>query len=106
MHLATATLNHPLREDADGVLRIGRTRVTLQTVITAYDQGAGAEEIVLRYPVLTLEQVYGTLGFFLANERMLRAYLDEQRAGSEAAGREAEQRPAVSRIRDRLRERR
>ncbi|MEQ1507564.1 MAG: DUF433 domain-containing protein [Myxococcota bacterium] len=105
MHLAS-TMTHPLREDADGIIRVGPTRVTLQTVITAYDQGAGAEEIAMRYPVLTLEQVYGTISFYLSHEHALRGYLDEQRAAGETARREAEQRPAVARLRERLRERR
>lgn len=35
-----------IRADADGVLRIGKTRVTLDTVITAFDLGATPEEIV------------------------------------------------------------
>jgi uncharacterized protein (DUF433 family) len=106
MHLASATMPHPLREDADGVIRVGPTRVTLQTVIEAYDQGATPEEIALRYPVLTLEQVYGTISYYLTNERALRGYLNEQRANSEAARQDAEQWPVVSRLRERLRERR
>jgi Protein of unknown function (DUF433) len=36
--------------DLDGVVRIGKTRVTLGTVVAAFNQGATAEEIVYRYP--------------------------------------------------------
>lgn len=106
MHLAAATMPHPLREDADGVIRVAPTRVTLQTVVEAYHQGATPEEIALRHPVLTLEQVYGTISYYLSNEASLRGYLDEQRASSEAARRDAEQRPVVAQLRDRLRARR
>lgn len=42
MRLASAMTPHPLREDAEGIIRIGGTRVTLQTVIAAYDEGAGS----------------------------------------------------------------
>ena len=106
MHLASATMAHPLREDADGVIRVGATRVTLQTVIAAYDLGASPEEITLRYPSLALEQVYSTIGFFLANEGELRHYLAEEAEASAAARAESEQRPAVVQLRERLRSRR
>lgn len=39
----------PLRE-ADGAIRVGQTRVSLEAVIGAFQEGAGPEEIVLRYP--------------------------------------------------------
>ena len=106
MHLASVTMPHPLREDSDGVFRVGDTRVTLRTVITAWDQRSSAEEITLRYPVLGLEQVYSTIGFFLANEAELRGYLAEEAAASAEARRESEQRPTVARLRERLRMRR
>jgi uncharacterized protein (DUF433 family) len=106
MHLASTTMSHPLREDADGVVRIGATRVTLQTVVAAYDQGSTPEEITLRYPVLSLEQVYSTISFFLANEGELRRYVAEEWAAGEEARRESERQPAVARLRERLRARR
>ncbi len=40
----------PLRMDTDGVIRIGDTRVTLDTVISAFLEGATAEEIVTLSP--------------------------------------------------------
>jgi hypothetical protein len=48
----------PLRTDADGVARVGGTRVRLETVVTAFNNGCGAEEIVLKYPSLDLKDVY------------------------------------------------
>ena len=44
----------PLRMDADGVVRVGGTRVTLDTVVWEYENGASAEEVVLHYPTLDL----------------------------------------------------
>jgi hypothetical protein len=49
----------PISIDIDGVARIGRTRVTLDTVVLAFEQGATAEEIASRYPALKLSDVYG-----------------------------------------------
>jgi uncharacterized protein (DUF433 family) len=106
MYLASATVSHPLREDADGVIRVGDTRVTLQTVVAAWLQGAGAEEIALRYPTLALEEVYGTLSYYLSHRESLQAYLAEEEAASAAARWDSEQRPAVVAIRARLQARR
>ncbi len=36
----------PIELDADGVARVGKTPVTLDTVVSAFNQGATAEEIV------------------------------------------------------------
>jgi uncharacterized protein (DUF433 family) len=51
----------PLQTDADGVIRIGGTRVTLDTLAAAFDAGATAEEIVQQYPSLALADVYSVI---------------------------------------------
>ncbi len=43
----------PLVRDADGVIRVGKTRVTLDTVVSAFLDGATAEEINYNIPLLT-----------------------------------------------------
>lgn len=47
----------PLETNADGVVQVGKTRVTLDTVVAVFKQGATAEEIVYRYPSLKLVDV-------------------------------------------------
>lgn len=47
----------PLITDANGVVRIQGTRVTLDTVVTAFLEGATAEEILEQYPSLQLTQL-------------------------------------------------
>jgi uncharacterized protein (DUF433 family) len=47
----------PIRVDAEGVLRVGPTRVTLDSVVAAFDEGGTAEEIVQQYPALALPDV-------------------------------------------------
>ena len=39
----------PLVIDADGVVRVGGTRVRLDTIIHAFNEGATAEEILQQY---------------------------------------------------------
>lgn len=55
----------PLQTNADGVVRVGKTRVTLDTVIAVFKQGSTAEEIVYRYPSLRLADVYAAIAFYL-----------------------------------------
>ncbi|MGA1823409.1 MAG: DUF433 domain-containing protein [bacterium] len=58
MNLAKVEEVIPLKEDKDGVLRIGKTRVTLDVVITSFNKGATPEEIVCQFPALKLADVY------------------------------------------------
>ena len=68
MSLAVApSLAVPLKTDADGVIRIGDTRVTLDTVIFAYNEGADAEEIVDQFTSLNLADVHAVLSYYLQN---------------------------------------
>ena len=48
----------PLRTEEGGVVRVGKTRVSLDTVIGAFHQGCSAEQIVLKFPTLELTDVY------------------------------------------------
>lgn len=82
----------PLRMDADGVVRVGESRVTLHTIVTAFHQGLGAEEIADRYPSLTLPGVYSAIGYYLRHRSALDAYLDEQRAAADQFRAECRQR--------------
>ncbi len=52
MTLMISTLRVPLKVDKDDVVRVGGTRVTLDTVVTAFQAGATADEIVQQYPSL------------------------------------------------------
>lgn len=72
----------PLRQDAAGVIRIGRPRVTLESVIGLYEQGASAEEIGLRFDALDLHDIYATLGYYLGHRQQVQSYLDRQQHSS------------------------
>ena len=55
----------PMEPDTAGVVRVGGTRVTLDTIIAAFKDGATAEEIVHQYPSLALADVYSVIGHYL-----------------------------------------
>ena len=68
----------PLHADADGVVRVAGTRVTLDTVVAAFTQGATAEQIAHDYPVLSLMDIYAVITFYLRQREAEEAYLAEQ----------------------------
>lgn len=68
----------PLKISPDGVIRVGGTRVTLDTVIAAFKEGAAAEEIVFRYPSLHLADVYAVLSYYLRRTKEIEDYLNQR----------------------------
>lgn len=62
-----------------GVLRIGDTRVSLDSVILAFDQGATPEQIVQDYDSLSLVQVYAAISYYLQNKAVVDKYLAERK---------------------------
>jgi len=67
-----------VREDEHGVLRVGDTRVMLDSVVAAFHQGHSPETITQQYPALSLEQVYGAITYYLANRPDVDSYLSRQ----------------------------
>jgi uncharacterized protein (DUF433 family) len=92
----------PLRVDEDGVVRVGGTRVTLDTVVSAYLGGASPEEIVDRYPSLSLAAVYGVISYYLHHGPQVDAYLRERAQQAAAIRRENEERFDPRGVRERL----
>lgn len=68
----------PLATGADGVARVGATRVTLDTVVAAILEGATAEEIAQQYPTLRLADVYSVIGYYLREREGEAARLREE----------------------------
>ena len=102
MNPTETTERVPIRTDADGVIRVGGTRVTLDTVVAAFDAGATAEEIVQQYPSLALADVYSVIAYYLRHRDDLHDYL-EGRLGQHAEVRaQNERRFDPSGVRDRL----
>ena len=65
----------PLVADGDGVVRVAKTRVTLDTVIAAFHDGLTAEEIIEQYPSLELGPVYAVISYYLCQRVEVDAYL-------------------------------
>ena len=92
----------PLTTDANGALRVGKTRVTLDTVVAAFAEGATAEEIAQQYPSLELADVYSVLGHYLRRRPEVEAYLARRQQQARRVRRENESRFDPKGIRSRL----
>lgn len=92
----------PIKIDTDGVARVGGTRVTLDTVLAAFQDGATAEEIVYQYPALVLADVYAVIAQYLRHPAQIEEYLQLRRAEATAVRRQNEQRFDPYGVRDRL----
>ena len=67
----------PLQADTDGVVRVGGTRVTLDTIVVAFQQGASAEEIAQQFPTVMLSDIYAAIAYYLRHRKEVEAYLAE-----------------------------
>lgn len=87
--------------DAQGVWRVAGTRISVDSVVIGFRQGQSAEEIQRNFPALTLEQVYGTIAYYLGHRQQVEEYLRRQRSGWEQHRGDSQHSPsaAVERLR-------
>ena len=71
-------------EQREGVYTVSGTRVSLDSIVYGFLSGQSAESIAQAFPVLSLEQVYGAIAFYLAHRDELDRYLDTRRRDFEA----------------------
>lgn len=67
-----------VEQDEQGLFRVGRLGVSLDSVVIAFQQGHSAESIQQQYSALTLEEVYGAIAFYLANRKDVYEHLARQ----------------------------
>ena len=102
MTLVIATEPSPLETDADGVVHVGGTRVTLDTIVAAFNDGATAEEIVHQYPSLHLADVYAVISYYLRRRSEVGAYLRQRQQQAAYIREQNEARFDPHGVRDRL----
>jgi len=83
MSLALEAIPVPLRDDGHGGMRVGQTRVSLESVWHMHQQGASPAEIVRAFDTLDPADVYAVLAWALRHPEDVDAYL--KRRDEEAA---------------------
>lgn len=97
------TINVPLNRDDDGTIRVGNTRVLLELVIHAFQQGETAEGIIESYPTLRLDDVYAVLAYYLQYQDAVNTYLVEVDAESQIIRKKIEaSQPSLQSVRKKL----
>jgi uncharacterized protein (DUF433 family) len=56
---------------------IAGTRISLDSIVYAFLDGESPESIAQNFSLLSLEQIYGAITFYLANRELIDAYLKE-----------------------------
>jgi len=102
MDISIVTKPVPLHFDTRGVLRVGGTRVSLDSVIAAFHEGATPEEIVYQYDALSLADVYAVIGYYLDHTSDIDSYLAARHTQREQLQQEIEIRHPPHGIRQRL----
>jgi uncharacterized protein (DUF433 family) len=100
--MVTTTEVIPLETDEHGVIRVSNTRVTLDTVVTAFKAGATAEEIAQQYPTIPLADVYYVIGYYLHKQDEVEVYLGKRKQEAEELQKQIEVRINPIGIRERL----
>jgi uncharacterized protein (DUF433 family) len=102
MNEVSEAIEAVLEENKSGVLLVSGTRVPLDTVVFAFNEGASPEEIVLQYPTLNLVQVYGVIHYYLRHRNEIENYLRQREDKHAEFQREAEARWNPQGIRETL----
>src|SRR5258705_12418466 len=100
--MVTTTEIIPLETDTDGVIHVGKTRVTLDTIVQAFKDGATAEEIAQQYPSVDLADIYYVIGYYLRQRSKVEAYLSQRRQEAEQIREKNELSFDPNGVRDRL----
>lgn len=92
----------PLQADTEGTFRVGGTRVTLETIVTAFKEGATAEEIAYQYPSVKLADIYAVISYYLRQQPEVDTYLEQVALEANELRKQMEARFDPTGVRDRL----
>ena len=102
MSVVVSTSEIKLTKTESGVLRVGNSRISLDTVIIAFGQGATPEQIVEDYDSLELTEVYAVISYYLQNREEVENYLANRKVERDDLRRQIESRSNPQGIRERL----
>lgn len=71
-------------EQVGEAYRVAGSRVSLDSIVYSFWNGDSPESIVQSFPVLTLEQVYGAIAYYLDHQDEIDQYIKQGEADYEA----------------------
>lgn len=72
------TIPKPVRMNSAGTLRVGKTRVSLDSVVYAFNRGEDAAEIQRSFDTLSLAEVHAAIAYYLHNKAEVDTYLKQK----------------------------
>ena len=84
------TVTVPLRRDEAGGLRIRDTRIPLERVIYAFNQGDTPEQIVYSFDTLKLADVYAIISYYMQHREEVDDYVLKREQEADQVQREIE----------------
>lgn len=69
------SIDLPIQTDENGVVRVSGTRVTLHTLITAYNNGYTPNDIHDAFSTVPLPDIYAIISYYLANQAAVDAHI-------------------------------
>lgn len=81
----------PPLEVKDDVVRVRGTRVTLDAIVHAFNEGCTAEEILLDYPTLSLADIYAVFAYYLRHREEVDAYVARRHLEAQELRRQIEE---------------
>jgi len=79
MAIVETTQELPLTVTADGTIKISGSRVSLDSVVFNYRQGATVEEIAMRFQGLRLADIHSCIAYYLNHEEEVNKYLADRK---------------------------
>ena len=106
LHMAAfdTTQTAPLTFWEDGSIRIGSSRVPLDSVVHEFNTGATAEQIQDDFPSLSLREIYGAISYYLEHQERVEEYLRRREQQAEQVRRAVEDPARADALRQRVHE--
>jgi uncharacterized protein (DUF433 family) len=95
-------ISPPFRWDEAGGVRIGSSRVTLDSLLTSYHNGCTPEEIAIQYSVLHLEDIYSAIAYYLNHREEIDSYLEQRNQKAQQLRHQLTQKHDLANLRQRL----
>jgi uncharacterized protein (DUF433 family) len=92
----------PLTQDANGTIRVKRSRVTIDTLIARYSLGDTVEEIHEGFPTVSVEAIQKIISWYVTHQTEVDEYILKRDAEAEILRREIESQPAYKALREKL----
>jgi len=87
-------------EEREGIYYVAGTRISLDSIVHAFRRGESPETICQNFELLRLQEVYGAIAYYLADQAQIDAYMLRQNKKWAEGKRNAEPLPAA--LRERL----